>query len=114
MLEQYLNLIAVYITREETHDIERVQKNSLRLILKEKYISYENALEATDLQTLEARRQDLCKRFAVKCVKNERTSEMFPLDLTRHRNKYKVMFAKNERLLNSAIPQMQRILNSIK
>ena len=90
MLEQYLNLIAVYITREETHDIERVQKNSLRLILKEKYISYENALEATDLQTLEARRQDLCKRFAVKCVKNERTSEMFPLDLTRHINKYKV------------------------
>ena len=87
---------------------------SLRLILKENYISYENALEATNLQTLETRRQDLCKRFAVKCAKNQRTSEMFPLDLTRHSNKYKVTFAKNERLLNSAIPQMQRILNSTK
>ena len=102
------------ITQEETHDIERVQKNSLRLILKENYTSYESALEATNLHTLETRRLELCKRFAVKCTKNQRTSNMFPLDITRHSNKYQVMFARNERLLNSAIPQMQRILNSIK
>ena len=102
------------ITQEESLNIERVQKNSLRLILKENYISYENALNITNLQTLEKRRLNLCKRFAVKCTKDKRTSGMFPLDLTRHSNKYQVMFARNERLLNSAIPQMQRILNSIK
>ena len=102
------------ITQEETHDIERVQKNSLKLILKEKYISYENALEVTNLETLETRRLSLCKKFAVKCTKNPNTSDMFPLDYTRHSNKFQVSFARNERLLNSAIPQMQRILNSIK
>ena len=102
------------ITQEESSDIERVQKNCLKLILKDKYISYDNALKHTNLQSLEARRFILCKRFAIKCTKNERTSNMFPLDTTRHSNKYLVNFARNSRLLYSAIPQMQRILNTIK
>ena len=98
------------ITLEESSDIERVQKNSLRLILKEQYISYENALRLTNLQSLHTRRTILCKRFAVKCTKNPRTSNMFPPDKSRHSNKYKVNFARHDRLLYSAIPQMQRIL----
>ena len=101
------------ITEEESQIIERVQKNALKLILKDQYFSYENALETTELKTLEERRQILCKRFAIKCTKNPKTAKMFPLDTTRHSNKFKVTFARNSRLLYSAIPQMQRILNSI-
>ena len=100
------------ITEEEKHQIERVQKIALKLILKDKYTSYQQALQLTNLNTLEDRRAMLCRRFALKCVKNPRTASMFPLDHTRHKNKYKVTFAKNSRLLHSAIPQMQRILNS--
>ena len=102
------------ITQEETEDIERVQKNSLKLILKDQYISYESALRSTNLESLAARRSTLCKRFAIKCTKNQRTSHMFPLDNTRHSNKFQVTFARHDRLLHSAIPQMQRILNSTK
>ena len=102
------------ITIEESSEIERVQKNSLKLILKDRFISYENALTVTNLQSLEARRTLLCKRFAIKCTKNPRTSNMFPLDNSRHSNKYKVNFARHDRLLYSAIPQMQRMLNTIK
>ena len=102
------------LTDEDTEIIERVQKNALKIILKDQYISYANALHTTKLETLEERRLTLCKRFAVKCTKNPRLAEMFPLDTTRHSNKFKVMFARNSRLLHSAIPQMQRLLNSIK
>ena len=93
---------------------EIIIRFSLKLILKEQYKTYENALEVTKLESLEVRRSILCKRFALKCIKNPRTSDMFPIDYTRHSNKFQVTFARNERLLNSAIPQMQRILNSIK
>ena len=102
------------ITKEESHDIERVQRNSLKLILKEQYKTYENALEVTKLESLEVRRSILCKRFALKCIKNPKTSDMFPIDYTRHSNKFQITFARNSRLLNSAIPQMQRMLNSNK
>ena len=101
------------ITEEETETIERVQKVALKLILKDQYVSYEKSLQITNLTTLKIRREILCKRFAVKCTKNQRTANMFPLDTTRHSNKFKVNFARNGRLLHSAIPQMQRMLNSI-
>ena len=100
------------ITKEESNDIERVQKNALRIILKKNYVSYEHALSQTQLQSLEERRLILCQNFANKCVKNPKTADMFPLDQTRHSNRYQVTFAKNSRLLNSAISQMQRILNN--
>ena len=101
------------ITKEESSEIERVQKIALKLILKGQYLSYQQALDQTKLCTLENRRVMLCKRFAIKSAKNKATAGMFPLDNTRHSNKYKVTFARSSRLLNSAIPQMQRILNSI-
>ena len=51
-------------------DIERVQKCALRAILKEDYISYEDALITCNLDTLKARRNQLCLSFAIKCTKS--------------------------------------------
>ena len=100
------------LTVEQRYEIERVQKVACKIILKKDYISYEKSLEDLNLQTLEDRRNTLCKRFAQKCVKGpSQISNMFPLDETRHSNRYKVTFARNSRLLHSAIPQMQRVLN---
>ena len=99
------------LTQEQSNDLERVQKVSCKIILKEQYTSYHTALQLLDLKELSKRRIDLCTKFAKKCVKKERSSSMFPVDETRHGQKYKVNFAKHSRLLNSAIPQMQRILN---
>ena len=79
-----------------------------KLFLKN-YVSYENALVQTNLISLEARRTKLCKTFAQKCAKNERTKDMFPLDTTRHSNKYQVYFARNDRLLYS--DSLFRLLN---
>ena len=41
------------LTSENKSDIERIQKNSLRIILKDKYINYEHALYDLNLDTLE-------------------------------------------------------------
>ena len=100
------------LTKEEICDLERVQKTACKIILKQEYEDYESALSQLNLQNLNDRRAILCKRFTEKCVKNERTKAMFPLDTTRHSNKYLVTFARNDRLLYSSIPQMQRILNA--
>ena len=101
------------LNEDQRNEIERVQRVACKIILKQNYISYEKALKDLGLDTLDDRRTKLCKRFAQKCVKGPtQISDMFPLDETRHSNKFKVTFARNSRLLHSAIPQMQRILNN--
>ena len=84
--------------------------------MKENYISYNNALTVLNLQVLAERRKMLCERFATNCMKYPKSKDMFPLNPSsdlylRQTEKYKVDFARKGRLLNSAIPQMQRLLN---
>ena len=98
--------------------IERLQKNALRIILKEDYISYENALEMSNLNSLVERRESLCLKFAKSCVKNDTVKDMFPLNPieyhvdTRDREEFQVTMAHTERLKKSAVPYMQRLLNA--
>ena len=103
------------ITEGESLELERVQKVALRIMLKDDYVSYEHALKITNLQTLSDRREILLKRFALKCAKNPRTADMFPLKQTRRNLRrqevYQVTRARTDRLAKSAIPAMQRILN---
>ena len=54
------------LTRQQSTDIERIQKIAFRLILKENYINYSIACEALGTQTLYERRIKLCKNFASK------------------------------------------------
>ena len=68
------------ITQEEVIELERVQKVALRIILSNEYENYENALTLTGLDTLEQRRRILCKKFAINCTRNSKTSNMFPLN----------------------------------
>ena len=51
----------------DRHTIERVQKVALKIILNENYKSYDQALEASGLPTLEQRRIILCQNFLSKC-----------------------------------------------
>lgn len=67
------------LTQANVLAIERVQKVSLRIILGENYLNYENALKITQLKTLCERRKKLCLNFAKQCVKNPKTKDMLPL-----------------------------------
>ena len=103
------------LTRGEEYDLERIQKVALRIIFGEAYENYGWALHITNLPTLKSRRAQLSLNFALKCTKNSRGAEMFPLRdscvNTRNPEKYQVTQSKTNRLTCSAIPSMQRQLN---
>ena len=105
------------LTRGEELEIERIQRCALRLILSDKYESYEIALEVANLETLKNRRNKLCMNFAKKCTKNGNNDDIFPLNPsevnTRSHEKYFVTTATTSRLARSAVPYMQKLLNTL-
>ena len=115
VLEFNSNVWFSSITVEEREDIERVQRIACKIILKDEYTGYKQALEILNLQNLSDRRQVLAKRFALKCIKSEKFNNLFPLNQNnndlRSGEKYLVKFAKSGRLQNSTIPAMQKLLN---
>ena len=118
LLEQSCVVWHSSLTEGDSQKLERVQKVSLRIILKDSYGSYENGLKQTKLETLKERRTKLCLKFAKTSEKNSFTASMFPkndtnLLNTRHHEEYKVQFARTWRLYQSAIPYMQRLLNGV-
>ena len=66
ILEQSCQVWNFSLTEDNSNDLERVQKNALRIILGEKYTSYQLALEEFNLSDLKTRREYLCKKFAKK------------------------------------------------
>ena len=119
-LEQSAVLWHFGLTEKNRTDLERVQKSALRIILGKRYTSYSDALKMLDMKSLEDRRLSLCLKFARKCLEVKKLKKMFPKKMTVHdmskRNfeHYKVNRTLTKRYLNSAVPQMQRILNSDK
>ena len=117
LLEQSCTVWNSGLSQENIHDLERVQKSALKLILKDSYRTYENALNALELDNLEIRRENLCKDFAKKCLKNDKMKHLFPKNpknhpmVTRFKENFEVKIAKTERLKNSPIIYMQNLLN---
>ena len=66
---------------------------------------------------MEDRREQLCLNFAHKCLTNKKMKKMFPLASKDHNmkkrdyEKYHVQFAVPDRLKDSPIIYMQRLLN---
>ena len=105
------------ISQAEEMELERVQKVALRIILDDQYDNYLQALLATGLPSLKERRKVLCKKFAINCRKSKKTCHWFPLNPssvnTRNPEQFYVQPATTGRLMDSAIPYMQRLLNEI-
>ena len=118
ILEQSSQVWHSSLTLDNFQDFDRVQKNGLRIILQEDYSSYSHALNMTGLSTLFERREQLCLKFAKSSLKNKDMKGIFPHNEvispieTQFREVYKVTKSRTERLKNSAVPYMQRLLNS--
>ena len=103
VVEQSAVVWSSSISKGEQKDIERVQKVALRIIFKDNYSSYTEALKLSGLESLSARRGKLCLNFAKKCTKSEQTSQMFPINIpavdTRNPETFYVTPARTERFL---------------
>ena len=105
------------LTEKDINSLERVQKASVKIILKNNYKNYESALEMLNLDNLSDRRKKQSLKFAKDCLKHEQMKQMFPINeknsqiQTRHKEMYKVNKANTERYRQSAVPYLQRLLN---
>ena len=105
------------ITKSENGSLERVQRAAVRIIMRDKYKSYEDSLEVLKLDSLERRRDKLTLNFAKSSLKLEKMKKLFPLNVNNHgmikRNidKFKVTKAKTERYKNSTVINIQKMLN---
>ena len=117
ILEQSATVWHSSLSQENINDLERVQKSAMKIILKNRFQGYQNALNRLKLKTLSERREELCLNFAIKCTNNSKLSSMFPRNEKNHQvetrkyEKYKVDFAYTRRLQNSSIIHMQKLLN---
>ena len=106
------------LTEENKSDLERVQRSALKIILGKKYMSYEKSLNYLGLETLEERRESLCLKFALKCLENENTSEIFDYNEKIHQMSLrktdilKIDHSNTKRLKDCGIRYMQRLLNN--
>ena len=75
-------------------------------------------MKELDIESLDDRRKSLCLKFAKNCLKVDKLKRMFPRSSTMHNMSkrnfefYRVNRTMTERYMNSAVPQMQRMLNS--
>ena len=65
------------LTGEDINTLERIQKIALKIILREKYVSYEEALKFFGLQTMVDRRHQLCTNYAIKLYKSKHCTTFF-------------------------------------
>ena len=104
-------------TVASTGDIERIQKSAMKVIFGNEYQGYERSLNILNMERLQARRERLSLKFAKKCLKHEKMSDMFPLSVNqstvrvRNREKFHLNKAFTERYEKSAILSLQRKLN---
>ena len=82
ILEQYSIVWHSSLTIEDSVDLKRVQKLAMKVILKEEYQTFEQALKKMMLCKQSERRENMCLKFAKNCTKNDHTRDLFPLSLT--------------------------------
>ena len=77
VLEMGVPLWAGALTQKNKKEIESVQHSCIKLIFGSKFITYEQALKKTGLETLAARRDKLCVKFAKKCTSSIKFKNWF-------------------------------------
>ena len=65
------------LTKNQSNDLEKIQKVAFKIILGENFISYDVACTLMNVMPLKYRRADLCTSFAIKLFKSSRSTEFF-------------------------------------
>jgi hypothetical protein len=101
------------LTQAQSESLERLQSQCLKIIYGFDR-SYASLLQTTQLETLKDRRRGASLKFARKCLGSQ-YSHWFPLNdparRTRNTKTYKEEYARCNRLRNTPIFYMRRLLN---
>ena len=103
------------LTLENTHDIERIQKIVIKIILEHIYSDYYEGCLLLGISTLQQRRVKLCLNFGLKCLTNDKFKNLFKLNTNtnmRNPDKYDIPLARTTRYFNSPLLFITRLLNS--
>jgi hypothetical protein len=102
------------LTAELSNELEKLQTQCLKIIYGFDK-SRSRVMECSGLQTLEERRKQASVRFAKKCAENSTYADWFPKNpaerAVRKRREYREDYARCDRLKNSPIYYMRRLLN---
>ena len=104
------------LTKQQSYDIENIQKLAMKIILQEKYVNYELACTLFSAKTLAARRLQLCTKFALKNQKSEQSlfSNFIPQVNTRQKsNLVREYRCNTKRYQRSSLPFMASLLNAV-
>lgn len=118
ILEFSSNVFHTMLTEDMSEKIERCQRRIMKLIYGLE-TDYKSALEKSGIKPLKTRRQELFEKFTRKMSRSDRFAERwlpqaqtdYDQPLTRHRKKYIEFLARTNRLYQSPIFAMRRILN---
>ena len=103
------------LTRDQTADIERIQKVAMQIILQDKFINYQLACNTFSADTLENRRTKLCTTFARRNYQSENclfTKVRTTMDTRKASDivmEYKCNFGRYQK---SSLPYLAKLLNS--
>ena len=104
------------LTVADKLSIERVQKAALQIVLGKEYTSYISACESANLKSLEERRQQLCKKFGIKAMKNLKHTKWFKVNTNYRRTRLQQPYlcpvlSRTKRFENSPISYLTKLLN---
>ena len=105
------------LTQTQSMMLERLQAIALRTVFGWG-VSYRECLRCSGLQSLAERRFNACKSFATKAANNVRFAKWFPENhestyQLRRRDRFRMDFARHERLRKAPLYYMRRLLNEL-
>ena len=101
------------ITRQQSYQIERVQRTAVSIILGDRKLSYGRGLALLGLETLQERRVKLCKKSPLK----SRHRDMFTPNMSAYDTRTKKPFREpkilSQRAFNSPLAYLTRLVNKL-
>ena len=116
-MEQNCVLWHSSLTQENAEDLERYQRSAVRVILgSTKYKNYREGLQMCNLELLAIRRTKITLKLAKQAIKHDKIKFLFPLNnengvTTRNKEKFQVLKCNTDRLKNSTIVYLQKLVN---
>ena len=97
------------LTKQQSHQLERIRKCSCKIILGNNYQDYQSALQDLNITSLADRRENLILKFGQQVLNSERHCHLLPAQRStvhslRRSKRFRTPLCKTNRFQNSTIP----------